>query len=83
MKNETRRRVETLFHASRQRDAGAEREAYLDGACGNDADLRSRVDALLAADDEASDFLEGPAVEGSREGPGSSIGVYKLLQEIG
>ncbi len=83
MQNDPQRRVETIFHAARTRDAGAERDAYLDGACGDDADLRARVDALLAAHDEASDFLEAPAVEGAQEGPGSSIGVYKLLQEIG
>jgi serine/threonine protein kinase len=78
-----RERIETVFHAARQRPAGAERAAYLDGACDGDADLRSRVDALLAADDEAEDFLEDPAVEGAGERPGSSIGPYKLLQEIG
>ncbi len=83
MQNDPQPRVETIFHAAHTRDAGADRQAYLDGACGDDADLRSRVDALLAASDEASGFLEGPAVTGSQDGPGSSIGVYKLLQEIG
>jgi len=83
MESEFRERVETLFHAARQRAAGAEREAYLDGACGGNVELRSRVDALLFADRDASDFLEAPAVEGPREKPGSTIGPYKLLQEIG
>ena len=83
MQNEPRRRVETLFHACLSREAGAERRAYLDGACGDDADLRSRVEVLLAANDEASGFLEGPAVEGAQEGTGTSIGPYKLLQELG
>ncbi len=50
MQNEPRRRVETIFHAARSRHTGSERQAYLlYGACGDDADLRSRVDALLAA----------------------------------
>ena len=83
MDSEIRRQIETIFHASRDRAVGPEREAYLDGACGTDAELRSRVDALLAAHDEATGFLEEPAVEGAREGPGTTIGAYKLLQEIG
>ena len=83
MKNDPGRHVETLFHACRSRAAGAERQAYLDGACGDNADLRSRVEALLAAHDEVSDFLEDPAVSSPQEGPGSSIGAYKILQQIG
>jgi serine/threonine protein kinase/tetratricopeptide (TPR) repeat protein len=75
--------IETLFHAARDRVAGPERQAYLDGACGDDAELRDQVEGLLAAHEEASDFLEDPAVSSPREGPGTSIGPYKLLQEIG
>jgi len=83
MQNESKERLETIFHAACSRPAGGERHAYLDGACEGDADLRSRVDVLLAAHDEASGFLDAPAVESKREGPGSTIGPYKLLQEIG
>ena len=83
MQNESHNRVEELFHAARERSAGPEREAYLDGACGEDAEVRLRVEALLIAHDEASNFLEVPAVASTREQPGCSIGVYKLLQEIG
>lgn len=83
MQNEPRKRLETLFHASRDRKPGPEREAYLDGACGDDAVLRERVEALLSAHDEATGFLEGPVVGEPQEGPGTSIGPYKLLQEIG
>jgi eukaryotic-like serine/threonine-protein kinase len=83
MQNESQPRLEPIFHAACARAAGAERQAYLDGACGDDADLRTRVEALLAAHEAAGGFLDSPAIEGSREGPGTSIGVYKLLQEIG
>ncbi|MEM7306557.1 MAG: serine/threonine-protein kinase [Planctomycetota bacterium] len=83
MENQSEGRIEVLFHAARERAAGAERCAYLDGACGNDGDLRARVDALLAAHDEAAGFLESPALERPGEAPGASIGPYKLLQEIG
>jgi serine/threonine protein kinase len=40
----------------------AERAAYLDGACGGDADLRRLVEELLHSHDEAGSFLEHPAV---------------------
>ncbi len=45
-------RAETLFHQARSRPADR-RADFLDGACGNDAALRSKVEALLAADAEA------------------------------
>jgi serine/threonine protein kinase/Flp pilus assembly protein TadD len=69
-----------------------ERAACLDQACGNDAALRRRVEALLSAH-AASDFLEQPAAPAARqslgltpaisERPGDHIGPYKLLQQIG
>ncbi|MHC1764441.1 MAG: protein kinase [Verrucomicrobiia bacterium] len=67
------------------------REAYLEAACANDAQLRRRVDALLAASRAVDGFLpvratvepaSGPTGPNS-EGPGAVIGRYKLLEEIG
>ena len=75
--------LEPLFHAALQHPAGPQRLAYLDGACGKDAALRARLAALLAAHGESEDFLKQPAMELPREGAGSTIGAYKLLQEIG
>ncbi|MCH8970155.1 MAG: serine/threonine protein kinase, partial [Planctomycetes bacterium] len=67
-----------------------EREAYLDLVCRDDDGLRRELAGLLAASDEVKDFLERPAVEiretvlsPLREGPGTIIGRYKLLQRIG
>jgi serine/threonine protein kinase len=67
-----------------------ERAAYLDGACGGNATLRSSVEALLAAHDAAGGFLPphdspGEATEAARvrEAPGALIGSYKLLEQIG
>jgi serine/threonine protein kinase/tetratricopeptide (TPR) repeat protein len=40
-------RVETLYHAARERDASA-RVAFLDAACGDDVELRREVESLLA-----------------------------------
>ncbi len=68
-----------------------EREAYLQQACGSDAQLRAKVNALLKNQQDDS-FLERPAVEGSPtmaispaplEGPGTVIGNYKLLEKLG
>ena len=73
----------------------AERVAYLDQACADDATLRGRVEELLKAGEEAGAFLESSATipPGSSgtvrlaalpaEKPGDRIGRYKLLQQIG
>jgi serine/threonine protein kinase len=70
--------------------APALRQAYLHEACGDDDDLRRRVQNLLAADLEAGSFLKPVAHVGLAERddpcvekPGAMIGPYKLLQQIG
>jgi len=55
-------RIESIFHAARHLP-DAEREAYLRGACGQDLALRSKVDALLAADAEAGEFLNSATAD--------------------
>src|SRR5580693_5483260 len=69
-----------------------ERAAYLASACGGDADLRQKVEALLHTHDHVGDFLEASPqkaaiearVESSTgEKAGDRIGRYKLLQQIG
>ncbi len=63
--------------------------AYLDEACSQDKTLHDRVRALLHAHTEVSSFLE-PASDGTPttdspavDRPGTVIGPYKLLQQIG
>jgi hypothetical protein len=60
--------VESIFFAALEKEAGAERAAYLDEACGADAALRLRVDQLLEAHPLAVDFLAEPAVDRHRLG---------------
>ena len=48
--------VESVFAESVGQADAAARAAYLDQACGGDAEFRSRVDALLAAHDESASF---------------------------
>ncbi len=50
-------RVEELFNQAAELPP-AEREAWLEQQCGNDAALLERVRALLASDSEANGFLE-------------------------
>jgi serine/threonine protein kinase len=94
--NDRQNREEAIFHAAREL-APAKRAAYLALACEGDDQLRSRLEFLLQAEAEANPFFgreplrvalgEGP--QGTRvlaagmEGPGSIIGHYKLLQQIG
>jgi WD40 repeat protein/tRNA A-37 threonylcarbamoyl transferase component Bud32 len=88
---ETSQKVEEIYYEALQRKAGFERVSYLDTACGHDSGLRSRLESLLKANDEAGDFLETPAIEIDDtldrtpivEGPGCMIGPYKLLEKIG
>jgi serine/threonine protein kinase/tetratricopeptide (TPR) repeat protein len=69
-----------------------QRGAYLDQTCGNDPDLRRRINALLAADQSETDLLEPTAATLGSSFPrevlptetcGDKIGPYKLLQQIG
>src|SRR6266571_2913670 len=63
-----------------------ERLRFLTGACGKDAALLARVQALLRADESGESFLpEQPkaTVVAITEKPGDRIGRYKLLQQIG
>jgi eukaryotic-like serine/threonine-protein kinase len=69
-----------------------ERQAYLDQACLDDAELRAEVESLLSSHEQAgSMFLKDPAVDlksalpeaGRRARVGRRIGVYQIVEEIG
>jgi non-specific serine/threonine protein kinase/serine/threonine-protein kinase len=55
------RKILSLFDEAVKLSPG-ERAAFLDSACGGDANLRARVEELLASADRAGDFLEKPLV---------------------
>src|SRR5262245_38494841 len=74
----------------------ARRAAWLKETCGADADLRKRLEAMLAAHDAPQSMLDRPLpiAEGNfattsafpqpaADGPGTVIGAYKLLEQIG
>ena len=75
--------VEAIFHAALSRGTPAERTAYLDGACGADARLYSKIEALLQAHDEAGHFLVDVTANQPVEGLGARIDRYRILQLIG
>ncbi|MBW3543076.1 MAG: hypothetical protein KY476_22690, partial [Planctomycetes bacterium] len=52
---------EAIFNEARRIADPAERAEWLRQACGDDAALQSRVEALLAVHDEERSFLESPA----------------------
>src|SRR6516162_10054183 len=83
-------RPDSIFFEAVAKPTAEERSAYLDGACGTDHELRERVERLLAAQLKVGSFLESPAPalidtvdEPIREAPGTVIGPYKLLEQIG
>jgi serine/threonine protein kinase len=79
-----------LFEAAADRDA-AQRAAFLAEACSGDAALLGEVEALLASDEQASRFLNAPAVPLAlpadqipiRSFIGRRLGAYRILREIG
>lgn len=91
MTPELYRRVNELFHSALERQAD-ERAAFLDAACGTDAALRDKVEALVAAHEQSGEFLDAPAYElDARElfeefaGSlvGERVGRYQVLSLIG
>jgi WD40 repeat protein/serine/threonine protein kinase len=94
MKPDQERRLEELFDAACALSPVA-RAAFLDRACAGNAALRQEVESLLAAHEQAGDYLLRPAAVGARaaqktvslppisEPAGRRIGRYKLLEQIG
>src|ERR1035437_657584 len=86
MSPDRERRLEEVFSAARDLPA-RERAAFLERACECDAELRSQADSLLAAHEQAGDFLDHtiplPAPDFLIERTGTMIGRYKLLEKIG
>ena len=83
-----------IFCAAKEHsDDVAAQDAYVVGACANNAALRREVEELLKSSREAGSFLHEedkvtsvfatPNTESIDEAAGAQIGRYKLLQKIG
>ncbi len=88
MTTESRPDVKSVFGRALEIDDPARRAAFLAAACADAPDLRGEVEQLLAAHAGAGGFMGRPVsatggYEVRTEGPGTKVGPYKLLQEIG
>src|SRR6516165_11546010 len=82
--------AKSIFLEAIEKQAPAQWPAFLDQACGGDTALRAEVEKLLRARSKLRSFHEAPRQAPAStvdqpvaETPGTRIGPYKLLQEIG
>jgi len=84
-------RVEAVFQEALDRPP-QERASFLEQACHGDAELKSETATLIAAHDQAGDFIEQPALvhdarvifnETAAENIGREIGAYRLVDRLG
>src|SRR5947209_8456373 len=86
------RQAKAIFDRAAEIESATGRDDFVLRECADDAELRARVQGLLAAYEQAGSFLEFPPA-GVRaaatvdpalgERPGMDIGPYRLLQQIG
>ncbi len=96
--SESSKREKEIFLAALDVASPVERAKFVASACGLDDTLRQRIEAMLQAYATPDSFLEKPAVALGRtvdlpaaaarkdsplEGPGTRVGLYKLLEQIG
>jgi serine/threonine protein kinase/WD40 repeat protein len=83
--------IEWILAAAVEMKSEAERRKFVDDACAGDVQLKERVEQLIDDHFRAGSFLESPPAvlqkgEGflaRSEAPGTVIGPYKLLEQIG
>jgi eukaryotic-like serine/threonine-protein kinase len=83
-------REQSIFIEALEKEDPAEREAFLDRACAADPALRPRIERLFRRHEQTDDVLDAPPAWSAAtldqpiaEGPGTLIGPYKLLEQIG
>ena len=91
MNSEQYEKIGELFHAALELPRES-RPAFLSGACGADDDLRQEVESLLAAHEQAGDFVANPGMNMAAEwlardedaGTVSGrIGAYEVISLLG
>src|SRR5262245_57553494 len=82
--------VKSIFGKALELSTPEDRAAYLDQACGGDSRLRAEVESLLHAQADAASFFKAAIPPPDRTvdargtvGPGTEVGPYKLLEQIG
>ncbi|MGH9956080.1 MAG: protein kinase domain-containing protein, partial [Pyrinomonadaceae bacterium] len=91
MTPERYRQIGELYHAALELDPD-ERSSFLEQACAGDAALKSEVESLIASHEQASDFINEPALavaaemladEQATELIGHTIARYHVLSLVG
>lgn len=80
------RDAKSIFLKALEQHSPSKWEAFLDGACGDDADLREQVEKLLEAHQSSDAFVDQKTEtlgQAPVEQEGTQIGRFKLLQRIG
>ncbi len=73
------RQIDELFHAAMAREPSL-RAAFLDGACGQDNELRREVESLLARGAQVESFLE---TRTATILSGKQIGAFRIVSALG
>jgi serine/threonine protein kinase len=90
--NQADRQIMSILGEAVEHSSPEERAAFLDEACAGSPERRARIEALLRAYEAAGNFLQGkpaaPEVAATTEDPiterpGTVIGPYKLMEQIG
>lgn len=85
------KKVNELFDAALEHGA-AQRSAFLKAACAEEESLYVEVQSLLAAHDQAGNFIESSVLPKAMEllkeqkeqlSPGAQVGAYKIIKQIG
>jgi WD40 repeat protein len=82
-------REKEVFEQALDLGSGPERQAFVKGACGEDAALCARVLALLQANETDQEFLPAESLDlptvllPVTDKPGDKIGRYRLMEKIG
>ena len=90
MKPERWQHIDKLLGEALELEAGR-RAAFVDEACAGDEELRRKIDALLAAHEQAESFIEVPAyaaaaqalADESQSMVGRQLGHYQVLSLVG
>ena len=80
-------RVRDVFLRALELTVPDQRERYLDSACDDDPEFRSKVEALLGVHADATSFLDASAVETAlpvfEDIIGTMVGRYRIMEKLG